>query len=261
MPNISIPLVFVDDLDSPELSKTDRHHFEKVLRVKKGDEITISDGKGSWRSCLFGEQLNELGEIKTLSSFEVTRKKEGVKSEITQKSPTEDSTKIGVGFCPLKGGRSDLVVAKLTEVGVDYMTPFFADRSVVKFDEKKFEAQKARWQKIIRVASMQSRRVYLPELTEVGDFISLSESDATGHADILQAAGVSKDGSMLKTEETEIADNNAISFIMVGPEGGWSDAERKYIKRPVNLGPNVLRSETAAILAGAYLVQRLERKY
>ena len=223
-PSISIPLLFVEDLEAPVVDAQDRHHFEKVLRVKEGDKITISNGAGMWRECKFGRELLDLREIKTMEP---------------------PAPRLGIGFSPLKGGRSDLIVAKLTEVGVDYITPFYAERSVVR-NKDEASGQLKRWEKIIRESGMQSRRVFLPQIYEPIDFLDLTEKSGVARCDMFGEA-VPKDSADSLIQ--------LCTHLLTGPEGGWSDLERKTLETEVSLGPNVLRSETAAILAGAVLVQ------
>lgn len=239
-PDISLPLAFVENLDLPVLIDVDQHHFEKVLRVREGERISISDARGSWRECNFGTELTELGEIKNQSA---------------------SKPKLGIGFCPLKGGRSDGMVAKLTEIGIDYMTPFFAERTIVEFDEEKLVSQIKRWKRIVRESSMQSKRVHLPEITSPSDFVSLSIQENVGHCVIKN--DVIKNHATKNGEDPpqdlspqDINTFPEVTFLLVGPEGGWSKGEYSYIQNPVSLTPNVLRSDTAAILAGAFLVQR-----
>ncbi len=227
---MNLQLLFVEDLDNPVVARPDIHHLNKVLRIKFGEQITISDGKGRWRKCRFGSIPDDLEEIQ---------------------STERPLPKLGVGFSLIKGGRSDLAVAKLTEIGVDFITPFFAERSVVKYTGKEPAAQIQRWKRIIREAAMQSRRAFLPEIYEHASFEeivsrekSLPENSTAG------LARCDMSGASHRTLE-----QSSIVYLLVGPEGGWSDSEREMLKDEICLAPNVLRSETAAILAGAVLVQ------
>src|SRR4051794_2925819 len=100
---------FVVDIDTPALDDADRHHLARVLRLGPGDVMTIADGRGRWRGCRFGDALEPLGPVE-------------------HDEPARPE--IGVGFALVKGNRPELVVQKLTEIGVDRITPFVADRSV-----------------------------------------------------------------------------------------------------------------------------------
>src|SRR4051794_39478019 len=108
--------VFVDDLDALELADDDHHHLARVLRLRTGDELTASDGAGRWRQCRFGTPLEPLSPIE----FD-----EPPQPEIT------------IAFALVKGQRPEWIVQKLTEIGVDRIVPFLAERSVVQWDDEK----------------------------------------------------------------------------------------------------------------------------
>ena len=208
------PHAFVADLQAPVLEADDRLHLELVLRLRAGDPLTICDGEGRWRDCRFDEDLQVVGEVVdvSVSSGEVT-----------------------VGFSMLKGGRPELVVQKLTELGVDRIIPLLAERSVVQWDADKCATQHERFLQVAREAAMQSRRIRLPvveAITPVGEV-----ADRPGTA-LAQPRGRSLG-----------ADDR---IVLVGPEGGWSPAEVAG-RDVVDLGPTVLRAETAAIAGGTLL--------
>ena len=60
---LNVPHVFVNEIENPQLGEEDSHHFGKVLRLRHGDRITVSDGEGNWRECLYGSTLEVVGEI------------------------------------------------------------------------------------------------------------------------------------------------------------------------------------------------------
>ena len=206
------PHVFVEDLARPELAPHDRAHLEKSLRLRVGDELTASDGRGRWRPCRFGEPLEVAGPV----------------VEVASPSP-----RLTIAMAVVKGDRQDGVVQKLTELGIDEIVPFFAERSVVAWDAARAEKQLARWRRIARESSMQSRRVRLPTIAAPTTFEALSGDDPV-------AVRAERGGQALRPDHTTV---------LVGPEGGWSDAERAALGE-VSLGSNVLRADTAAIAAG-----------
>ena len=208
------PLVFVDDLTAPELSADDRHHVERVLRVKPGAALTVSDGRGGWRLCRFGPTLEPTTEV------------------AVDPSPEPALT---VGFALVKGERPEWIVQKLTEAGVDVIQPFAAARSVVRWDARKAEANATRLAKVAREASMQCRRTRLPEVRPMVPF-----AEATTGTDVALADMAGGPLSL------------ATPTVLVGPEGGWTDEERAGHELVGLAGP-VLRAETAAIAAGVLL--------
>ncbi len=214
------PHAFVDNVDAPELSEGDRHHLANVLRLRPGDALTVSDGSGAWRPCVFAGRIEPCGD------------------------PThvpEVAREVAVGFAPIKGGRPEVVVQKLTELGVDRIVLLNAERSVVRWDPDKEQRQMERLGRVAREASMQSRRVRLPMLEGVEPVES-----------VVSLPGVAM------TEPGGAPLDEACSMLLVGPEGGWTPHELG-VRQGVGLGPTILRAETAAIAAGVLLTALREK--
>jgi 16S rRNA (uracil1498-N3)-methyltransferase len=206
--------VFVADLTAPELSAEDRHHLERVLRLRPGEDVTVSDGEGRWRLCHFAGRLQPAGDI-----------------HVDERS----SPPVTIGVALTKGERLDWAVQKLTELGVDAIVPFAAARSVVRWDPDRAGQHVERLRRIARQAAMQSRRTWLPTLDDLCSF-----------ADVTAATGVAL------AEPGGDPPSLARPVVLVGPEGGWS-AEEVGAAPQVDLGPTVLRAETAAVAAGTLL--------
>lgn len=212
------PLVFVADLDHPELAPDDHHHLARVRRVRDGDPIVIGDGAGRWRPARMAG---------------ATPLPEGAVEVVERPGPS-----VGVAFALVKGAKPELVVQKLTELGVDRIVPFLAARSVVRWDGPRAGAARLRWEKVAREAAMQSRRAHLPEVGAVATFAEVAASPGAARTD--------PGGQPPRLDHP---------FLLVGPEGGWDAAERAAALPSVGLaGDGVLRAETAAIVAGALLV-------
>ena len=211
------PWVFVDDVDAPVLDDGDRHHLERVLRVRLGDAVVVSDGRGRWR----GGALAEGGAVEPTSEVEVAGR------------PVPPIT---IAFALTKGERPELVVQKLTEIGVDRIVPFAAGRSVVRWDAARAATQVERLRRVAKEAAMQSRRPWLPEVDDLASFDAVAALPGAALAD---RHGAPPD-----------LDRPAL---LVGPEGGWTDAERAVGLPVVGLGTHVLRAETAAIAAAVVL--------
>lgn len=209
------PHVFVDDIDVPVLADDDRHHLTKSLRLRPGDQFSVADGDGRWRSCRFGPEVEEAGEVQLVPVPPVA---------------------IAIGFALVKGGRPEFVVQKLTELGVDRIVPFRAERSVVVWDAAKAAKNEVRLARVAREAAMQSHRSRLPIIEPVADFDALAAQAGTVRADF-GGADPHLDASIT----------------LIGPEGGWSEHERRCVPATVSLGVHVLRAETAAIAAGTLL--------
>lgn len=209
------PLVFVDDLDAPALADDDRHHLVRVLRTRPGAPLLLGDGAGGWRTGVLGG-----------ADVEAT----GPVHRWVPPLPA-----ITIGFALVKGDKPELIVQKLTELGVDRIVPFRAERSVVRWDDAKAAKAVARLRTVARAAAMQSHRPLLPVVEEVADVTELAGRDGVGLAD--------RTGEPPRLERP---------VLLVGPEGGWTESERTCAPT-VALGANVLRAETAAVTAGALL--------
>ena len=212
--------VFVQSLNAPSLSDDDQHHLLKVLRVKSTDQITLSDGVGKWITA----SITKDGEVRATS-------------ELYSVEPPKWS--LCIAFAPIKGEKPELIVQKLTELGIDEIIPLApTSRSVVRWDAAKAEKQTGRLQRVANEASMQSRRVWLPvvhPVTQLADLVS--------HAEVAFA----------ELGGVEVAAVHRT--IVVGPEGGFDPDELDGSVSRVSLGESVLRAETAAIVAGALMTR------
>jgi len=214
------PHAFVADVDEPGLTEDDRHHLANVLRLRSGDALTVSDGLGTWRPCLFGAVLEPCGDPINVPMA---------------------ASEVAVGFALIKGGRPEVVVQKLTELGVDRIVLLSAERSIVRWEPDKERHQMDRLGRVAREASMQSRRVRLPVLEGL-----------TSVASVVSMPGVAM------AEPGGAPLDAACSMLLVGPEGGWAPQELGS-REGVGLGPTILRSETAAIAAGVLLTALREK--
>lgn len=211
------PLVFVDDLDAPELDRDDERHLMRALRVPPGASVCIADGRGRWRPARLGVggSLEPIGEV------------------MEQPWPRSPLT---VAVAPPKGDRPGWIVAKLTELAVDRIVFLETERSVVRWDAGRADQQRARFAKVAREAAMQSRRCRLPTV-EVG----------------LRPADVVGPGIVVTDPCGSIGWPATATTALVGPEGGWTEGECDAALPRVSLGPAVLRTETAALAAAVRL--------
>lgn len=211
--------VFVDDLDSPTLCEEDAHHLARVLRLRAGELVTAGDGAGRIVPCEWSAPgLRPTGEV------------------VVAPRP---SPPLCIAFAITKGGKPEIVVQRLTELGIDRIVPFRAARSVVRWEDDRLARNAERLRRVAREAAMQSRRAWLPEVAEPTSFDAAIEA-----ADTAVAALAEPGGEPL---------TSGVATVFVGPEGGWSEAELGALDRRVALAEDVLRAETAAIVAGALL--------
>ena len=201
----------------------------KVLRVKEGEIIGIFDGKGHEFEATYSPKVSN----KVKPSKELT-------------SQEEPRVKITLAIAVPKGARMDTLIEKVSEIGVTNIVPIICSRSVVEPRETKVE----RWRKIAIEACSQSERSIVPTLSEpikFGDLLSTIKQ--YNHAFICHKTG------QLLAKAFCIC---PAVLLIVGPEGDFTPAEMEAAKEAgctlVSLGPTVLRTETAGIVAAAQIV-------
>ena len=210
--------VFVDQLDSPTLGDDDQHHLGRVLRLRDGESVTASNGRGQWRACVWRDGALE------------------VAGEVVASAPP--SARCAVAFTPVKGDRNEWAVQKLTEIGIDeviILAP--TQHSVVRWSDADKQLRKLRV--VAREAAMQSRRVWLPNIVGLAALHEVCAGDGAAVAD--------PDG---------VALHAGVSLVVVGPEGGFAEEELPAGVPRVQLGDTILRAETATLVAATLLVAR-----
>lgn len=222
------------------LEEEDTNHIKKVLRLSKGDKVIIFNGEK--------EYLAEL----TLVS------KEAVMADIKELLRQEDFSgenrvEITLIQALLRAGKFDFIIEKATEIGVDYIIPIECEYSQMKADSaaKKLE----RWNKLILSAAKQSERIRIPELTNVIKFNELEK--VLDEFDKVYLFTIERDSlkdiSEVKPLEKDVNKKSKNVAIVIGPEGGFSPKEHELAKKFnfefVSIGKNVLRAETASIVA------------
>lgn len=207
--------VLVDNVDPPVLDDPSSRHVFRVLRVRDGETVTVTDGRGAWRVCrAVGGLIEPDGEPRF---------------EPAAVNP------LTIAFAIPKQDRPEWIVQKLTELGVDRIVLLHADRSVVRWDAARAAKHLARLRRIATEALQQSRRTWLPTIE--------GPVDSSGLFDELGGAVVAEPGGRDLTAADRV--------IAIGPEGGWSPTELEVAAGQVSLGSTVLRVETAALVAAA----------
>lgn len=214
--------VFVESVHSPILIDDDAHHLSRVLRLRDGESVTCCDGNGSWVACTWNS-----GNVEVASEI----------VEVSAPSPV-----LTVAIAPVKGDRTDLVIEKVVEIGIDHIIVLSpVERSVVRWAANKVPQVMDRYTRIVRSAAMQSRRVFLPTVSG-----PVSLANVTGHG-------------VAFAEPGGAAASDAVTTLVIGPEGGFSPAEVAIAPALADLGPSILRAETAAIVGAARMVAHWRR--
>jgi len=224
-----------------ELTGDQAHHLRNVLRVEVGQRYEISDGERVY-----------------LAGVEVATKRQVVFQVEEELAVVEPPARVRLYLSLVKFDRFELAVEKTTELGVERIVPVFARRSE-KGLAKAAGKRMNRWRKIALEACQQSRRARLPVLA---DPLPLPEALAgeVGWKYFLDEVGSAP--PLLNFAPLEHAADDAVA-LLVGPEGGWVDGERDLAREagwsPVSLGPQILRAETAAIVATAVVMSAWAR--
>jgi 16S rRNA (uracil1498-N3)-methyltransferase len=219
--------------ESITISGEDVRHIATVLRMKAGNELLLCDGKGTEYSV----------EIAKVDKSEITTiVKARSKREIRYPLVT-----LGQGLP--KSDKMDWIVQKATELGVATIVPLVTERTIVKIRDE--EKRGSRWKKICREAAMQSNRADIPAVGRIvsfGDFLKTQNSELPTLFLLPWEEGTVPIKGILRANPGM---KNII--VLIGPEGGFSaqEAEMAHGKgfHLVSLGPNILRTETAAIAA------------
>ena len=217
------------------ITGADHNHIKNVLRMKVGDTILISvNGK------------SDLCQIETIDNDQITTP---IIEEDYQN--TELPLQIHLFQGLPKSDKMELIIQKAVELGVYSITPIEMKRCIVKLDDKKKKSKQMRWQAISESAAKQSKRNTIPEINEI---VSYKAALAVAkELDLLLVPYENEDG-ILSTKEALTALKDAKSVgIIIGPEGGFDDAEIEQAKdaggKTISLGKRILRTETAAITA------------
>jgi 16S rRNA (uracil1498-N3)-methyltransferase len=213
-----------------ELHGEDAHHLVRVLRVEKGQRFEISDNRNVY--------LSEVAEA---------HKARVVFTVLEKLPPAPAVIEIALLLSLVKFDRFEWALEKGVEAGVSRFVPVIAERSEKGLDRAALKRQ-ARWRRILLEASQQSRRDTLPEIEAPVTFRAALEFPSPTRCLLDEQPGAAALLSVLEGDGM-----GAGVALLTGPEGGWTPKEHEGALdagwRPVSLGPQVLRTETAAVIA------------
>lgn len=220
------------ELDGPE-----GKHAVQVRRMRQGEAIQLSDGKGQ----------RVRGTVAELSGSTL-------KLEVTEALKEElPSRRITLVQALAKGDRDELAIQAATELGVMGIIPWQAARSISRWDGPKIAKGQARWQLIVSEAAKQSLRAYTPEVKRICDTKELAGLIRSFDQVLVL------DTSAIATIANSGVPNSGTIALVVGPEGGIEQSELDALEvagaKLVSLGANVLRTSTAgpALIAALLL--------
>jgi 16S rRNA (uracil1498-N3)-methyltransferase len=225
---------------SAQLTGSEARHAVTVSRVQVGERVLIGNGAGLTVSGPIVRAEPVLLEIEV---DEVTRE-------------LSSTPGIWLAQALAKGDRDELAVQAATELGIDGVIPWMAQRSISRWEGAKVAKGHARWEAIVREASKQAIRTWIPE---VGELVSTKQlALLAAHTRMLV---LDPTGSEALTELSPETDRDVV--LVVGPEGGIAPAELQMLVAAgaviVRLGSTVLRTSTAGPAAIAVLNAKLGR--
>ena len=214
-------------------------HMTRVLRLKIGTRVILSDGIGR----------RHAGIIEAVGKENMTVRLEESSAEPVR--PVRPLFTLYQGFP--KGSKMEFILQKSTELGADALVPFVSGRSVARLPKDREAERLERWRKIIREAARQSDRTTIPRLSPV---MGLSEALATADQTVKLLLWEEEKANRLKSVLGSQPFPESVA-VMVGPEGGLSAEEAAAATAagfvPVSLGTRILRTETAGIALLAIL--------
>lgn len=214
-----------------QLDEQASHHLSRVLRMAVGDALTVFNGEGGEYEAVI-QQINKKNMVVKLVQF----------------SPREAESPINITLAQglARGEKMDFIVQKAVELGVKQVVPLITERCNVKLEGAREEKRVQHWQSVAVSACEQSGRNYVPTVSapiNLATWLSQAKAD--------KCFVLSPHVTDKMPEEKLPAGTNII--LLIGPEGGLSDAEVKAAIAhgflPLNLGPRVLRTETAPLVS------------
>jgi len=240
------PPVFLADRADLErgsiiLSGAEGRHAATVRRLTAGERADVTDGEGTIAECVVTGVRPGVVELAVLA---------------TRAEPAAEPRIVVVQAIP-KGDRGELAVEIMTEVGVDAVVAWQAERCVARWRADRAGKALARWQATAREAAKQARRAWIPEVTGPEATPAVARrAGAAGLAVLLDPEAPATLGRIDMPERGEIV-------VIVGPEGGVSPAEADTLTRAgaiaARLGPTVLRSSSAGAVAAGIALARSSR--
>ena len=225
-------LYFKDALEKGsfiQLNNDSTHYLSKVLRLRVESQIKLfNNNEGEFLATIISK-----------NSTNVT-----VSIDLQLREPEEDTLRFHVALAITKGERMDYAIQKSVELGVTSIIPFFSELSEVKIrDENRLENKLRHWKRVAMNACQQCGRLSLPDVEKPKIFQDLIKQGIDDTYVLFDASGHKKLRKIYFKNEL---------YLVFGPEGGFSNSELITAKKKINvasLGPRILRSETAPVVA------------
>lgn len=222
------------------------NHVKNVLRMKPGEEISVSNGRDG-REYRCG--------IRSVEEDRIVCELRFVKED-----KVELPSRVYLFQALPKADKMELIVQKAVELGVYKIIPVAAKRCIVKLDDKKAVSRIQRWQAIAESAAKQSKRAVIPEVTQVSDFAE-AVREASAMDVRLIPYELAEDMAKTKERMGSLQPGQEIA-VFIGPEGGFEESEIALAMaggvEPITLGKRILRTETAGLTVLSWIMYMLE---
>lgn len=216
------------------LEESDIRHIKKVMRMNINDKIEV----------VYNNKLH-ICEITSLEPFNIK-----VIEELDEDKKAKIELTVAVAL--VKEQKMDLILQKLTELGVSRIIPVSMERSIVKLDKERFNKKKVRWESICKEASEQSKRTNIPIIEDIKSIKDLTKEDAD-----LKLVASTKEKEKLLNYYLQSIEDCAKIIMVIGPEGGISDKEEDILVsndyNRVSFGNLIFRVETATIYVASII--------
>ncbi len=236
------------DCKTVEITGSDYNHIANVLRMKVGEQFSVSVREGDGRELFY--EIEEIGSESVIGKLCFIE-------EFGRELPSRIYLFQGLP----KVDKMELIIQKAVELGAFQIIPMSTKRCIVKLDEKKAENKIKRWQAISEAAAKQSKRAIIPEVT-----MPMTMKQAIEYAKDMEVKIIPYENARGIEATKEIIDaiepGQSIA-VFIGPEGGFSEEEISLCRdndiKPVTLGKRILRTETAGFTIISWLMYHLEK--
>lgn len=219
---MSLPYFFTDDPAAGVLTGAEAKHAH-VKRIAPGEHIMLIDGQGT----------TAVTRVTSVGSGRV----DGVVEK--QEFVPQPTPRVTVVQAVPKGERAELAVDLAVQAGADAIVPWISHRTIARWPANKQAKQVEKWRAQALASSKQARRAWVPEVRDPVTTNQLSE--------LLRDAGLALVLHEDATDSIRDVEFGEDVWLIVGPEGGIGDDELEVLgARPVKLGPEVLRTASAA---------------
>ena len=226
-----------------KLTNNEARYINKVMRIKIGKEIFITNGQGSlWKAINLEDNFIKINNINNPYLFQ-----------------EKEKILLGIAVVIPKNGFED-ILKMCTEIGIDFIQPLNSDRQVKKYT--KFSNKLIRWESIINEAVEQCERLWRPYI--LSDINLFDWINSIENKDIISVSVTRDDSSdnlnhWLKKTQSVLDKKGGVLWNVIGPEGGWSQGEIEFfIKNKiafVKLSESILRTSTATVNVTSILSQ------